>query len=113
MIYVRITEKSRLATAAAAIKHKIVIRKSPLAFLPVLPWKKGSATVAVIVAVNEGKVEVRCRLVGYLLTSESLTRRQGLIRAKLFRPEAARTWDNGSEAGPGTFWLSVNRIFQA
>jgi hypothetical protein len=56
--YVRITEKSRLATAAAAIKHRIVIRRSPLVFLPVLPWKKGSATVAVIVVVNEGKFVV-------------------------------------------------------
>ena len=49
---IRITENRRLATAAAAIKQRIVIRKSPLVFLPVLPWKKGSVTVAVIVAVN-------------------------------------------------------------
>jgi hypothetical protein len=44
--YLRITEKRRLATAAAAIKERIVNRRSPLVFLPVLPLKKGSDIVS-------------------------------------------------------------------
>jgi hypothetical protein len=46
---VRITEKRRLATAAAAINERIVNRRSPLVFLPVLPLKKGSDIVSDIV----------------------------------------------------------------
>jgi hypothetical protein len=49
--YVRITEKRRLATAAAAIRQRIVNRNRPLVFLPVLPAKKGSGVVAAIIAV--------------------------------------------------------------
>lgn len=43
------TEKSRLATAAAAIKLKIVNRSKPLVFLPVLPLKKGSNVESIVV----------------------------------------------------------------
>ncbi len=46
---VRITEKRRLATAAAAIKQRMVNRRSPLVFLPVLPLKKGSDIDSAIV----------------------------------------------------------------
>ena len=53
---IRITENSRLATAAAAIKHRIVNRRSPRVFLPVLPLKKGSSVVADIVGVGEKNV---------------------------------------------------------
>jgi hypothetical protein len=49
--YIRITENSRLATAAAAIVQRIINRRRPLVFLPVLPSKEGSVDVAVIVAV--------------------------------------------------------------
>jgi hypothetical protein len=48
---VRITENSRLATAAAAIVQRIINRRRPLVFLPVLPSKEGLVDVAVIVAV--------------------------------------------------------------
>ena len=47
---VRMTENKRLATAAAAIKQRMVNRRSPLEFFPVLPTKKGSAVFALIVA---------------------------------------------------------------
>lgn len=40
--YVRITEKRRLETAAPAIKTKMVKRRMPLVFLPVLPLSNGS-----------------------------------------------------------------------
>lgn len=51
-VHVRITENRRLATAAAAIKQRIVILNKPLVFLPVLPFKKGSAVVAIVVGVS-------------------------------------------------------------
>jgi hypothetical protein len=42
------TEKSRLAIAAAAMRHRIVNRRRPLVFLPVIPRKNGSAVVAIV-----------------------------------------------------------------
>lgn len=60
---VRITENRRLATAAPAIKQRIVNRRSPLEFLPVLPLKKGSAVLALIVVVDVSQLSTRA---GYL-----------------------------------------------
>lgn len=40
----RITLNKRLATAAAAIVHRMINRSRPLVFRPVLPFKKGSKT---------------------------------------------------------------------
>jgi hypothetical protein len=54
--YIRITEKRRLATAAAAIKQRMVIRRSPLVVLPVFPLKRGSVKESVMVAVDEEKL---------------------------------------------------------
>jgi hypothetical protein len=51
-VYVRITENRRLATAAAAITQRIVILSKPLVFLPVLPVKKGSTVVAIVIGVS-------------------------------------------------------------
>ena len=48
---VRITENSRLETAAAAIVQRMTSRSSPLVFLPVLPFNKGSSVAAVMMAV--------------------------------------------------------------
>jgi hypothetical protein len=56
VVYVRITEKRRLATAAAAIKQRIVNRKRPLEFLPVALFMKGSKIVLVIVGVDDEKL---------------------------------------------------------
>lgn len=87
-VYIRITENRRLATAAAAIKHRIVIRNTPRVFLPVLPLKKGSDAVAVvIVAVDEEK-----KVVGSWISVNfwSLTRRPAGVRAKLFLPQAVQ-----------------------
>lgn len=54
--HLRITEKRRLATAAAAIKQRIVSLSKPLVFLPVLPFRKGSTVVAIVVGVGlDGK----------------------------------------------------------
>jgi len=47
---IRITENRRLAIAAAAIRQRITNLRRPLEFFPVLPLKKGSAVVTVIVA---------------------------------------------------------------
>lgn len=50
---VRITEKRRDATAAAAIVQRIVNLRIPLVFLAVLPLKAASVIAAVIVVVDE------------------------------------------------------------
>lgn len=50
--YVLITEKRRLAMAAAAIKMRIESRRMPLVFLPVFPLRKGSATDSAMVVVG-------------------------------------------------------------
>ena len=39
------TENSRLATAAAAMVQRMIMRRSVLVFLPVPPWRKGSIGV--------------------------------------------------------------------
>jgi hypothetical protein len=49
LAHLRMTENSRLAIAAAAIKQRIVKRSTPLVFLPVLPLKKGSSFMSDIV----------------------------------------------------------------
>lgn len=46
-----ITEKSRLATAAAAMVHNMMILRRLLVFLPVLPWRKGS--IGVVTAMTD------------------------------------------------------------
>jgi hypothetical protein len=59
--HVRITEKRRLATAAAAIKQRMVILSRPLVFLPILPLRKGSIVVAIVAGVGidgEEKLDV-------------------------------------------------------
>lgn len=40
----RITLNKRLATAAAAMVHRMISRRRPLVFRPVSPFKKGSKT---------------------------------------------------------------------
>jgi hypothetical protein len=45
------TLNSRLASAAAAMVMRIISRRSPLVFLPVLPFKKGSIGATVIFAI--------------------------------------------------------------
>lgn len=58
-IHLRITEKRRLATAAAAITQRIVILSRPLVFLPILPFKKGSTVVAIVVGIGVDGRKVR------------------------------------------------------
>jgi len=58
--YVRITEKRRLAMAAAAIKTRIDNRRIPLVFLPVFPLRNGSAAVSAIVVVDSKSCRDRC-----------------------------------------------------
>jgi hypothetical protein len=52
-LYVRITENRRLAIAAAAMVQRMINRRSPLVFLPVLPLNKGSPIAPAIVVVKE------------------------------------------------------------
>lgn len=40
--YILITLNKRLETAAAAIAQRIINRRSPLVFRPVVPWRNGS-----------------------------------------------------------------------
>lgn len=49
----RMTLNKRLATAAAAIVHRMINRSRPRVFRPVSPFKKGSNAAAVIVGVAE------------------------------------------------------------
>jgi len=50
-INIRITEKRRLETAAPAIRHRMVSRRRPRVFLPVLPLKKGSTVGSMAIVV--------------------------------------------------------------
>jgi hypothetical protein len=52
-LYIRITENSRDATAAAAIVHKMISRRRPRTFRPEFPFKKGSNPATVIMVVNK------------------------------------------------------------
>jgi hypothetical protein len=54
------TEKSRLATAAAAIVQRMIILNKLLVFLPVLPWRKGSREEAVMAMTSAGFGKDRC-----------------------------------------------------
>jgi hypothetical protein len=67
--------------AAAATKHKIVILNRPLVFLAVLPLKRESAVVPVIVTVEEDKL---MRELGYIClfaraSASSAKRYRGLL----------------------------------
>jgi hypothetical protein len=64
------TENNLEATAEAAINVRIVNRKIPLVFLPVLPLKKGSAIVSAIVDVV-GRKSCRRRIPDQQLRSVS------------------------------------------
>ena len=48
----RMTEKSRLATAAPAIVQRMISRSRPLVFRPESPFKKGSKASIIIADVS-------------------------------------------------------------
>lgn len=69
MGYVLITEKRRLAIAAAAIVQRIVSRRRPRVFLPVLPLKNCSALATVILVVVDrlmSSLEILRQVLGVL-----------------------------------------------
>ena len=69
MADIRITEKRRLDTAAPAIKHKMVRRRRPRVFLPVLPLNKGSTAGSMAGGVVDQKMllAVQCRQICWLV----------------------------------------------
>jgi len=69
---VLMTENNLEAMAAPAMSERIVNRRSPLVFLPVLPLKKGSVIVSAMVVVGVPK-SCRRRLIEYVFTAVNLS----------------------------------------
>lgn len=66
-------------TYAAAIKDKMINRRRPLEFLPVLPLKKGSAIVSAIVGGLAEKLSMMVVAYLFLWSGSLTTRLQGSL----------------------------------
>ena len=72
---VRITLKRRLAMAAAAMVHRMTMRRRPRVFLPVFPFRKGSTAVEAMTAGSKQnqstKEKTQCReIMGVLCVNQ-------------------------------------------
>jgi hypothetical protein len=87
---VLITLNKRLATAAAAIVHRIISRSSPRVFRPVLPLKRGSMENASAIVYDQGR---SMKLVVDLRNPLRIFKRQISLRRlkiKVFTPGRCR-----------------------
>ena len=64
-----ITLNNRLETAAAAIVHRMINRRRPLVFRPVLPLKKGSIEATAMAS----RCEVKGKLYSIVIGSSKLS----------------------------------------